>query len=268
MKSKNICKFVPTDISSQIVPTRFILESDAEAMKSSKSKNVNRMILVSRKRGRYNLNGRWHDCSIGDIILFFKNETCGFEGETGFQYLYIDFDGLRSEELFRRFGINESNRTFSGYDGLIPLWMESISRASKENIDLAAESMLLYTFSKLTASAANVDNRINEILQITDEEFSDPQLSISSIAEQLGYNAKYLSYIFKKKQGIRYTEYLRTIRIKYAVSLFEHGIDSIKNVALLSGFTDPLYFSTVFKTQIGVSPKTYIKKLSETQKDE
>jgi AraC-like DNA-binding protein len=44
------------------------------------------------------------------------------------------------------------------------------------------------------------------------------------------------------------------------VSLLEHGIDSVKNVALLSGFSDPLYFSTVFKKDIGISPKEYMKK--------
>jgi AraC-like DNA-binding protein len=61
--------------------------------------------------------------------------------------------------------------------------------------------------------------------------------------------------------GIGYAEYLRNLRIKYAVSLFDHGIDSVKNVALLSGFSDPLYFSTVFKTVVGLSPKEYLKKL-------
>ena len=57
--------------------------------------------------------------------------------------------------------------------------------------------------------------------------------------------------------GVSYSEYLRTLRIKYAVSLFDHGIDSVKNVALLSGFADPLYFSTVFKKYTGLSPKEY-----------
>jgi two-component system response regulator YesN len=47
------------------------------------------------------------------------------------------------------------------------------------------------------------------------------------------------------------------MRIKYAVSLFDHGLDSIKNVALLSGFFDPLYFSSVFKQVVGVSPTEY-----------
>ena len=216
----------------------------------------------TRQQGKFNLNGRFYDCFTGDIIIFFENETYFFEGKKDFQYIYIDFKGLRAEELFRRFGINKSRRIFSGFDGLVPMWQESLSRASKQNIDLAAESILLYTFSRFTEGNSKKDNCINEIVEITEEEFSDPQLSISFIAEQLGYNSKYLSHIFKKKTGIGYTEYLQTFRIKYAVSLFEHGIDSIKNVALLSGFTDPLYFSTVFKNKIGISPKNYIKNLS------
>ena len=48
------------------------------------------------------------------------------------------------------------------------------------------------------------------------------------------------------------------LRIKYAVSLLEHGIGSVKNVAFLSGFSDPMYFSTVFKKVVGVSPKDYM----------
>lgn len=259
MKSKNICKFVTPDTNSQLMLIRFILESEHDAMLQPTQNPYHRMVLITRNAGKFLLNNRSFNCSVGDIIMFFENETYSFEGENGFQYMYIDFKGLRAEELFRRFYINESNRTFSGFDGLVPLWLESLSRASEENIDLAAESVLLYTFSKFTVSASKINNCINEIIKITEENFSDPQLTITSISENLGYNSKYLSHIFKKKTGVGYTEYLQNFRIKYAVSLFEHGIDSIKNVALLSGFTDPLYFSTVFKNKIGVSPKNYTK---------
>jgi AraC-like DNA-binding protein len=61
--------------------------------------------------------------------------------------------------------------------------------------------------------------------------------------------------------GVSYTDYLRSLRLKFAVSLFDRGLDSVKNVALLSGFTDPLYFSTVFKKHIGLSPKEYKEKM-------
>lgn len=261
MKIKNICKFVPSDINSQLMPTQFILESDPNAMRNSKPQSVHRMILITQQVGKLRLNNNDYECSMGDIIIIFENEIYSFEGEANFQYLYIDFKGLRANELFRRFGINEFNRRFSKFDGLIPLWMESLSRASNENIDLVSEALLLYTFSKLTSKNAKSDNCINKIMEMTEESFSDPLLSITSIAKQLGYNAKYLSHVFKKKTGKGYTEHLQTVRIKYAISLFENGIDSIKNVALLSGFTDPLYFSTVFKNKIGTSPKNYIKNL-------
>ena len=68
--------------------------------------------------------------------------------------------------------------------------------------------------------------------------------------------------------GIGYSEYLRSVRLKYAITLLDHGIDSVKNVALLSGFTDPLYFSNAFKKEIGVSPKEFIIKLNKTKKND
>ena len=97
------------------------------------------------------------------------------------------------------------------------------------------------------------------MLEIAKQSFTDAEFSISTVAEELNYNPKYLSHFFKKKMGITYSEYLRTLRIQYAASLFDHGIDSVKNIAFLSGYTDPLYFSSVFKKVTGLSPKEYMK---------
>ena len=98
---------------------------------------------------------------------------------------------------------------------------------------------------------------------MTEQNFVDSSLSISSIANELSYNPKYLSHLFKEKMGMRYSEYLRMLRVKYAVTLFDRGLDSVKNIAYLSGFDDPLYFSTVFKKVVGVSPKEYKEKEKE-----
>jgi YesN/AraC family two-component response regulator len=100
---------------------------------------------------------------------------------------------------------------------------------------------------------------ISEIIEITEDEFANSDLSVVMLANRLSYNPKYISHIFKEKMGVTYTEYLRNVRIKYAITLFDHGIDSVKNVALLSGFSDPLYFSNVFKKNIGMSPREYIE---------
>ena len=72
------------------------------------------------------------------------------------------------------------------------------------------------------------------------------------------YDAKYLSFYFKKHKHICYSEYLRDMRIRHAVFLMEQGLTSVKNIALLSGFGDALYFSKVFKRVMGKSPKEYM----------
>ena len=43
----------------------------------------------------------------------------------------------------------------------------------------------------------------------------------------------------------------------------EQGVASVKNVAILSGFEDALYFSKVFKQAEGITPSEYIKNIAE-----
>ena len=71
---------------------------------------------------------------------------------------------------------------------------------------------------------------------------------------------KYLSESFKKRMGMGFSRYLKNLRVKHAVFLMEHGVVSIKNVAFLCGFRDPLYFSKVFRADMGISPKEYLQR--------
>lgn len=257
MKNRNICKLITETPSDKLEISGFILESDADTMRERVRLEAHRMILVVQGRGYFRFGENRVAFRPGSLVLGFRDEWFAVEFSEPCEYMYLMFRGARAEDLLRRFDICPGNRSFEGFDGVIPLWRDSLSRASEINIDLAAESILLYTFSRFRGSDTVGSSLVGEIVAITEENFTDPELSLSAIAEELGYNAKYVSHIFKQKMGIGHAEYLRTLRIKYAVSLFDHGIDSVKNVALLSGFTDPLYFSTVFKKNIGVSPKDY-----------
>ncbi len=260
MKTKNICKFISSDVSPNFTVSCFVLESDKQEIALKSRLNKHRVILVVNGKGRFSFDNKSIDFESGSLIFGFCGEYFSAECDANTEYMYIDFLGARSDELFRRFNITQKNRDFKGLDGIIPLWHESLSRASESTIDLASESILLYTFSRLFGNMTASNGIVDEIIEFTEENFTDSELSVKTMAERLNYNPKYVSHLFKVKMGIGYTEYLRSLRIKYAVSLFEHGIDSIKNVAILSGFTDPLYFSTVFKKNVGLTPKEFCNK--------
>ena len=261
----NICKFPPPYFYSPLTVSCFVMETDAETMKRSAPLKNHRMLLVMQGQGSFCFDGRSVAFSSGTLLFGFEGEIFSVSQAQDAVYLYIDFGGGRAEELFRRFHIHGENRVFRGYDGLIPLWRDSLSRADRDSIDLASESILLYSFSRLAPHTAGCDTVVARTLKITEENFSDCELSISRIAEQLSYNSKYLSHVFKKAVGVTYSDYLRDVRIKYAISLFNEGLDSVKNVALLSGFSDPLYFSKVFRKQMNYSPTEYIKKCARQE---
>lgn len=257
MKTKNICKFVTETSQDKLQIHSFIYETNIETIHQNITLNHNRMILIQKGSGHFVISGKEYPFEKGHLIFGFSGEYVECRCSDNCEYMYIDFGGIRCENLFRRFGINIISRNFPGFEGVIPLWYDSLTRASQENLDLAAESMLLYSMSRFASSSNEKEDLVKTIVEITEEQFTNPGLSVSSIASELNYNSKYISHIFKKKMGVSYSEYLRTVRIKYAVTLLDHGIDSVKNIALLSGFSDPLYFSSVFKKTVGVSPKEY-----------
>jgi len=261
----NICKFPQLSFHAPLSTSCFVMESDSEVMKKHTPLKDHRILLVIQGQGVFNFNDCQFPFHTGSLFFGFKDEFFSVDQNSDTAYMYIDFSGGRAEELFHRFGIRNNNRCFDGYDGLIPLWRESLSHAHETAIDLSSESILLYTFSRLLSQSKEYNRPVGKILEFTEHNFTDPELSLSRIAEVLSYNPKYISHVFKKAMNLTYSEYLRDLRVKYAISLFNEGLDSVKNVALLSGFGDPLYFSNIFKKNIGISPKEYILSLSKSK---
>jgi YesN/AraC family two-component response regulator len=66
------------------------------------------------------------------------------------------------------------------------------------------------------------------------------------------------SRAFRSAFGITFKEYLLRVRIKEACRLLEKPNIAVTEVAYLSGFNDPSYFSRVFKRFAGVSPSVYV----------
>ncbi|MBQ9117007.1 MAG: helix-turn-helix transcriptional regulator, partial [Clostridia bacterium] len=247
MKSGNICRFINESVVGRLETKNFVLETVPEAINRSDGCRFHMAVLVVFGRGTVEFNGRSFSLSKGTLIFGFKGERVSLiEGE-GLRYLYISFDGARAEELFSRFGITAVNRCFGGFEGVIPFWQSCISSVSDGSVDLISESALLYAFSRLEGITSRNSDAVSEAVEIIEKEFSDADISLETVAERLGYNSKYLSHAFKEKMGMGFSVYLRTVRIKHAVFLMEHGVESVKNVAFLCGFSDPLYFSTVFK---------------------
>ena len=86
------------------------------------------------------------------------------------------------------------------------------------------------------------------------ENYTDANLSVESLAKSANISGTYFRRLFLEKYGETPLEYLTKLRLRHAESLLMARNCSIEEVALLSGFSDPKYFSRVVKKVYGCPP--------------
>ena len=83
-------------------------------------------------------------------------------------------------------------------------------------------------------------------------------ISISDIADSCRCSESYVSHIFKKNMNRSIRYYLNEVRVNEAKKRIISG-EPVSNAAGFCGFSDPNYFSMVFKKIMGLSPREYKK---------
>ncbi len=87
--------------------------------------------------------------------------------------------------------------------------------------------------------------------------YADETLSLDGVCQVLGVSNSYFSTVFKKKTGNSFIGYLTDYRMDQASRLLIETNDKSYIIARQVGYTDPNYFSYVFKRRFGVSPSRY-----------
>ena len=87
--------------------------------------------------------------------------------------------------------------------------------------------------------------------------YTDEIISVPFLSELCGVSEQYLRRLFQAEFGYSPAIYIRLLRLEYAKSLLETNEYSVTDIAMLSGFNSPAYFSREFKKEYGVSPKAF-----------
>ena len=93
-----------------------------------------------------------------------------------------------------------------------------------------------------------------------DQNFSR-ELSLDDVSRSVNISPYYFSKLFKEESGENFIEYLTKVRIAHAKELLKNPELSIKEICVMSGYSDPNYFSRIFKKQEDVTPSEYRERL-------
>ncbi len=86
------------------------------------------------------------------------------------------------------------------------------------------------------------------------------KISSKDVCEHFSCSRSYMSREFNRYTGKTMREYLTELRIKDALILLDTSALSVSEIAYSVGFNDSNYFSSIFKSHIGISPQEYRKK--------
>ncbi len=87
--------------------------------------------------------------------------------------------------------------------------------------------------------------------------YANEDVSVDSICSYLGVSAAYFSTVFKRETGKTFVNFLTDYRMERAVELLIGKNEKTYVIAREVGYSDPNYFSYVFKKQFGMSPSKY-----------
>lgn len=97
---------------------------------------------------------------------------------------------------------------------------------------------------------------ISQATKLVIDNISDSEFTIDRLCREMAMSRTLFYVKLKTYTGKSPQDFIRIIRLERAAALLRNG-RQVTDVAALSGFDNPKYFSTVFKKYFGVSPSKY-----------
>ncbi|MGF1922896.1 MAG: hybrid sensor histidine kinase/response regulator transcription factor [Bacteroidia bacterium] len=108
---------------------------------------------------------------------------------------------------------------------------------------------------------------LNKIVQYIDEKLNNPELSVEELSRHVGMSRGSLYHKLLEITGLTPIEYIRSIKLDRAVELLEKSDYNVAQIAYMTGFGTPSYFSRLFKTQFNMLPSEYINAKRKDKRD-
>lgn len=190
------------------------------------------------------------------------------DNDTPWEYVWIEFDGLRAKAVVEAAGFAFDQPVYKVRSKELREEMMKEMNYIVENSSLSPLHLIghLYLFADYlvrSTEGINVqhssnlrDFYIHEALEFIDHNFQN-NISVEDIADVCGLNRSYFGKIFKEAIGKSPQEFLISYRMIKATELLMLTKLSIGDISFAVGYDNQLHFSRAFKSVYGISPQKW-----------
>ena len=206
----------------------------------------------------------------GEGFLIFPNQITTYiaDKELPWEYVWIEFDGLRAKEAMDTAGFSLDRPIFHTKKRDMSQKMEEelvyIATHSDETIFNIIGHLYLFLDYFMRATVSTVvkgstklqDYYIKEAITYIEQNFQN-DISVVDIANRLGINRSYFGKIFKQTLKQTPQEFLINYRMIKATALLRLTKMSIGDISKAVGYENQLHFSRAFKKIYNISPREW-----------
>lgn len=116
---------------------------------------------------------------------------------------------------------------------------------------------LLYKYGKTFLQPSDNGEIIQSIIEYIQTHYCD--VSIAYLSEHFGLSANYISTLIKQKLGIRYNDYITSLRLNQAKKLLLSTNQSVKEITSACGYYSQSHFTKLFIEHENCTPTEYRK---------
>ncbi len=225
------------------------------------------LIFCVEGQGKVNVGGQTILINANEFCLLKKSIPHSYEADPKHPWsiYWIHFDGSKSEEICKNTPIhNKISLRSSIEQGRIAMFNDffQVLEAGITTEKVLYISMQLwglmssFVFSSLYSKNLPEQNRVEKAIKYMKTKLHT-SISLENIADNIKCSVSHLSATFKEQSGYSPLNYFILLKMQEACRLLSLSQLSIKEIAFHLGYSDPYYFSRLFKKTIGSSPKAY-----------
>ncbi len=223
--------------------------------------------VVSGK-GAFVTETQTYNLSAGQIFLIYPSQLASYCADENdpWEYIWVGFNGTEAERLLQLTPLSKNSPVIKVNDKTaFKNYMNDIHACAGNHIFSESRmtgylylllSHLIEMSSAKPKSSNSSLNYVENALKYIQYHYAD-NISVEDIAYNVGLSRSHLHRIFVHNLSVSPNEFLTKFRINEACTLLKNGGLTINEIASSVGFSDPLYFSRVFKKIKGIPPSKY-----------
>lgn len=230
------------------------------------------LLYIATGKGHFYFDGKERILTEGNMILYRPHEPqmYYYHASDKIEVYWVHFTGRDVEAVLKKYGLPETENIF--YTGTSPDY-QCIYREMIQELQLCRanyEELLSLTLMRFfiminrfidegKKSGSDIQNEIERATHYFNENYNKP-INIDEYAESRHISTCWFIRSFKQILKVTPMQYILSLRMANAQSLLETTEDSISEIAEAVGYDNPLYFSRIFRKNVGVSPSEYRKR--------